>query len=128
MTVIIFCCFFLTLCRFWGGYEWEEIFLAGNPQKFCCDWKGMVSDHVLRFTVIESDLGNVSNKTFLILKGIAKLPFIDEERLLAEIKKVEHTLTVSNRSCENIFLLNQKWKFLLFLFTSLSNINVLFCF
>ena len=58
----------------------------------------MVSDHVLRFTVIESHLGNVSNKTFLILKGIAKLPFIDEERLLAEIKKVEHTLTVSNRS------------------------------
>lgn len=68
----------------------------------------MVSDHVLRFIVIESDLGNVSNKTILILKGIAKLPFIDEQRLLAEIEKVEHTLTVSNRSCENIILLNQK--------------------
>jgi hypothetical protein len=28
------------------------------------------------------------------LKGVAKLPFIDEDRLLSEVKKIEHTLMV----------------------------------
>lgn len=30
----------------------------------------------------------------VFLKGIAKLPFIDEARLLLEVKKIEHTLMV----------------------------------
>ena len=47
-----------------------------------------LSEHNLYFTCLPC-----LNKSHT-LQGIAKLPFIDEARLLSEIKKVEHTLTV----------------------------------
>lgn len=42
--------------------------------------------------------------SFPNLKGIAKLPFIDEARLLAEVAKIEHTLTVSDNIYGNMIL------------------------
>ncbi|XP_026378565.1 5'-3' exoribonuclease 3-like, partial [Papaver somniferum] len=54
-------------------------------------------------------------------KGIAKLPFIDESRLLAEIKKVEHTLT-EEEAKRNSFMEN-----MLFIWTSNSLSPYIFC-
>ncbi|KAI3871650.1 hypothetical protein MKX03_033383 [Papaver bracteatum] len=54
-------------------------------------------------------------------QGIAKLPFIDESRLLAEIKKVEHTLT-EEEAKRNSFMEN-----MLFISTSNPLSPYIFC-